>query len=333
MRTLLPLVVLTACPTPRAAPPDGSPPVSAVPAVVEPAPPPEPPAPPPVPTSPDGTEIPPCPTEDLPGMVCVKGGEFTRGIDGDHACDQYEIKWSRSNAAPAARVWVSPFYLDRTEVTHAAYQACVTAGDCKARQPNYLDFRRPDLPMTGVSWFEARDYCAAMGKRLPTEAEFERAARGPDGGLHPWGDDPATCERAVIMDESGRGCGTPKRGSHPDKGRPLRVGSRPLQAGFHDLIGNAEEWVSDWYAPYEACGQACAGTNPTGPCAGQDACPDSQTKLVKGGSWYWNADCATGANRRHHFPANKPYHHFGFRCAADLDQAARLPGAPEAPGE
>jgi len=256
-------------------------------------------------------------------MVCLDGGPFIRGLDGEHACDQYEIKWSRDNASPAAEVWVSSFYLDRHEVTYTEYQACVLEGACPPRKPNYLDFRRPDLPMTGLSWYEARDYCRARGKRLPTEAEFEKAAR-IGGGLHPWGDAPADCDKAVIMDESGRGCGTPKRGSHPEKGRPLPVGSRPGHDGLYDIIGNAEEWVADWYQPYAACGEACAGVDPAGPCPGQDTCTSSETKLVKGGSWYWPAGCATGANRRHHFPANQPYHHFGFRCAASLDQARAL---------
>jgi formylglycine-generating enzyme required for sulfatase activity len=255
-------------------------------------------------------------------MICVPGGPFVRGFDGEHSCDEYEVKWSRTNHNPAAEVWLSSYFLDREEVTYAAYQRCVEHGRCPPRVPNYVDFRRAALPMTGVSWFEARAYCEAQGKRLPTEAEFERAARGTEGRLHPWGDEPADCARAVIMDESGRGCGTPKAGSHPEKGRPLDVGSRPAIDGFTDLIGNAEEWVADWYLPYGECGDACLGTDPEGPCAGADTCAASKTRVVKGGSWYWGPACATGANRRHHFPKNSPYHHFGFRCAASLDAAA-----------
>jgi len=329
MRTPVLTLFLVACPSPRSAPPaDPVPaeePVQV--AAPEPEPEPEPPPPPPLPVSPQGVTIQPCPDAAVPGMHCVPGGPFTRGIDGEHACDEYEVKWSKDNASPAATVWLSSYYLDETEVTFGAYQACVQAGDCPARLPNYHDFRRDDVPMTGLSWFEARTYCQAQGKRLPTEAEFERAARGPDGALHPWGDEPADCDKAVIMGQAGRGCGTPKRGSHPDKGRPLAVGSRPKQGDFHDLIGNAEEWVADWYQPYAECGEHCLGTDPKGPCAGQDTCAHSETRLVKGGSWYWGPACATGYNRRHHFPKNQPYHHFGFRCAASLDQASALASA------
>ena len=341
------LVVLSACPSPPKAAPDevasADAPADAVDADTEPPAPPPPPPPPPLPKAPDGTEIAPCPDAGMvAGMHCVDGGAFVRGIDGKHACDEYEVKWSKDNASPAATVWVESFFLDETEVTFEAYQACVAAGDCRARKPNYHDFRRPKLPMTGLSWFEAKTYCEVQGKRLPTEAEFERAARGTDGAVHPWGDEPADCVNSVIMDESGRGCGTPKIGSHPEKGRPLDVGSRPRQGAFHDLIGNAEEWVSDWYVPYAECGEHCLGTNPEGPCVGEDTCEVSKTKVVKGGSWYWGPACATGYNRRHHFPANQPYHHFGFRCAASLEQAEALAaGGPEssasgdtdAPGE
>ena len=327
MRFIVPIAaLLSACPAPR---PPAAPPPAVEEPVVAPEPVPEPPPPPPpLPRAPDGTEILPCLDTTVEGMVCVPGGAFTRGVDGEHSCDEYEVKWSRTNHNPAAQVWLSSYFLDASEVTYAAYPVCVEVGDCPARKPNYHDFRRERLPMTGVSWFEARAYCQAQGKRLPTEAEFERATRGTEGALHPWGDAPADCDKAVIMDESGRGCGTPKLGSSPDKGRPLDVGSRPAVGGFTDLIGNAEEWVDDWYLPYEACGDACLGTDPGGPCAGADTCAQSETKLVKGGSWYWGPSCATGANRRHHFPKNSPYHHFGFRCAASLAQAAALVEAP-----
>ncbi|MFT7520338.1 MAG: sulfatase modifying factor 1 [Kiritimatiellia bacterium] len=316
---LWPFLILSAACAPAAAPAPVTAPASTETTPPEPpAPPPEPVAPPPL-VSPDGVQILPCPDAPEDGMLCVAGGPFTRGFDGEHGCEEGEIRNAQTNHNPSATVWLQSYLIDVNEVTYAQYQACVVADGCKARKPNYYDFRRDDLPMTGTSWYESRDYCRFIHKDLPTEAQFERASRTEDGGLHPWGDDPADCAKAVIMDETGRGCGTPKSGSHPEKGRPLAVGSRPSYAGLHDMIGNAEEWVLDWYRPYKDCGDDCLGTDPKGPCAGLETCGEYGRKVVKGGSWYWGPTCATAANRRHHVPSNDPYHHFGFRCAKALN--------------
>jgi formylglycine-generating enzyme required for sulfatase activity len=259
----------------------------------------------------------PAPCKDAPaGMQCVPGGWFTRGADD-----------GPDNARPADKVWVDTFYMDTYEVTYGDYQACVKAKKCAKAGPHYQDFNRPRQPVTGVSWYDARQYCEAQGKRLPTEAEWERAARGPNNTLHSWGDEAATCERAVIMDKRGRGCGTPKKGGSPEKGRPLEVGSRPVEAyGLYDMMGNSWEWVADWYSPtYAACGADCQGRNPKGPCGGADKCPKHRQKIVRGGSWYWPASYATAVWRRAHVATNNPFHHFGFRCAASTEQAAALP--------
>ena len=94
------------------------------------------------------------------------------------------------------------------------------------------------------------------------------------------------------------------------------------------MIGNAEEWTRDWYTKdWDTCGEACAGIDPQGPCADQapeKRCRKHTKKVVKGGSWYWPKACATSWTRRPHFPKNKPYHHFGFRCAASIEQAEAL---------
>lgn len=240
------------------------------------------------------------------GMVCIPGGWFTRGAD-----DGPEA------ARPAAKVWVDTFFMDTYEVTYKDYSDCIAARRCPKSGPQYRDFNRPRQPITGISWYDAVAYCAWKGKRLPTEAEWERAARGPDNATHWWGEAPATCERAVIMDKTGRGCGTPKAGDHPEKGRPLVVGSRPADPwGMYDILGNSWEWVSDWSSPsYAACGEDCEGRNPKGPCGGAEKCPGHRTKVVRGGSWYWPASYATGVWRRFHVPSNRPFHHFGFRCA------------------
>jgi formylglycine-generating enzyme required for sulfatase activity len=252
-----------------------------------------------------------CP-EPPQGMACIPGGAFVRGADNGPV-----------DARPRATVSVGTFFIDINEVTVAEYEACVSAGRCPRAGPRYVGYREPRMPITGVSWFDAEAYCRAHGKRLPTEAEWEKAARGSDGRMHPWGDEPADCRRAVIRDASGRGCGRAKPGKNPDTGRPLPVGSRP--AGIHglfDMSGNSWEWVADWYSTsYAICGAACTGADPRGPCDGLPDCPGHRRKVVRGGSWYWPASYATAVYRRAHIPSNDPFHHFGFRCAADLDRA------------
>ena len=258
----------------------------------------------------------PCLEPPPPGMACVPAGWFTRGSDD-----------GPENARPAARVWLQTYYMDIHEVTYAEYKACAKARQCDPKGgPAYTDFDRPKQPVNGVSWFHAEGYCKAKGKRLPSEAQWEKAARGPDGELHPWGDEPATCERAIIKDERGRSCGVKKLYSKPETGRPWEIGSRPVgRYGLYDMSGNSWEWVSDWYSrSYAECGADCLGVDPLGPCAGAPECPGKARKLVRGGSWYWDASYATGIWRRPHVPSNQPFHHFGFRCAASPTEAEAL---------
>jgi formylglycine-generating enzyme required for sulfatase activity len=218
------------------------------------------------------------------------------------------------------------YYMDVTEVTYAAYKACEAAGDCNRAGPRYRDYDRPEQPMVGANWYDAKMFCEAQGKHLPTEAEWEKAARGPDGHAHPWGDEPATCDEAVIKNASGRSCGIEKQGGQPAKGRTWEVAKKPAGVyGLYDMLGNAEEWVADWYVQdYDQCGEDCAGIDPLGPCGGEEPCAGKNFKMVKGGSWYWPETCAKGFHRRPHFPANEPYHHFGFRCAASAEEASAL---------
>lgn len=250
------------------------------------------------------------------GMSCIPGGAFIRGDD------------ELATAKPKAKVWIQTFYMDQNEVTTAEYRDCMAKRKCKKAGPKYNDFSRPQQPINGVSWFDAVQYCKAQGKHLPTEAEWEKAARGTDGRTYPWGNEPADCDRAVIMTEAGRSCGIPKKGSHPEKGRTWEVGKKPAAIhGLFDMAGNSYEWVADWSSKsYEACGEACAGVDPKGPCGGAEDCRKHHQRSVRGGSWYWGPDHARTFYRRAHIPLNDPYfHHFGFRCAASVTEVAAMP--------
>ncbi|RME93260.1 MAG: formylglycine-generating enzyme family protein [Candidatus Hydrogenedentota bacterium] len=245
-------------------------------------------------------------------MSCIPGGTFIRGSN--LLVKKLDTGKLVRDEAPPAKIYVSAFLMDKKEVSLKEFQECQKAGKCrKSARPNYLWARRnPNGPMLGVSWYDAQDYCHYRGKRLPTEAEWEKAARGPNGDMYPWGNEKPTCKLAIIKENGKRGCGT---------GITHDVGARgPFRYGLYDMAGNAHEWVADWYSEsYEKCGKACFKKNPKGPCDGKEPCPGYHEKVVKGGSWYWEWDKARASWRRPHDPHNSPrYHHFGFRCAKDI---------------
>ena len=188
------------------------------------------------------------------------------------------------------------------------------AGEC-ALTRHYDDFEDPRQPVVAIDWFNARAYCLWAGKRLPTEAEWEKASRGTDGRTYPWGEERATCARAAL------------RGCEPDTTRA--VGSfDPGAWGLYDMAGNAYEFVQDWYSScYRGCtgecGAECDGPDPQGPCAGADECPGRNRRILKGGSWYWGPDKARSAHRRP-MRADHHGHRLGFRCAMSAPAAASL---------
>lgn len=277
-------------------------------------------------------EVRSCLNGEVQDMACIPGGAFIRGSSAERTCRQGEVKRipaKSPNHQPASTIEMPTYYMDLTEVTYSAYQRCVKTKKCRKRRPAYSDFSAAQQPMVGLTWYEAFTYCKAVGKHLPTEAEWEKAARGSEGEKYPWGDQDPSCEVAVIKDKKGRSCGVKKRRTHHNKGKTLPVKSRPAgRYGLFDMIGNAEEWTADWYTrDWDKCGEACNEQNPKGPCSNQSpdqACKGHRKKVVRGGSWYWPKACATSWTRRPHYPANKPYHHFGFRCAASRAEAERL---------
>jgi formylglycine-generating enzyme len=254
-------------------------------------------------------------------MKCIPAGEFIRGSNKND-----------SDEKPESKIYVSEFFMDTYEVTNEDFNKCTAAGKCMESKksgkcsivgPAYgAPYKGDRQPVTGICYFTAKEYCEFVDKRLPTEAEWEKAARGTNGDMFPWGNEPADCTRAIIEDEKGRkGC-VPEKLDPPRKMPTANVGSRPVgRYGLYDMAGNSWEWTSDWYAgSYDKCGAACQGKDPKGPCNGAEVCPGFSEKILKGGSWWWPAEYARASKRRHNDPSNKPphYHHFGFRCVKSL---------------
>jgi len=241
-------------------------------------------------------------------MVCIAGGAFWRGSD-KH----------RRNERSREQIVVSTFYLDAHEVTNPTFERCVKLRLCK-RPKNfrrYRGFHGAKQPAVPVSWHNALKTCLLLGKRLPTEAEWEKAARTTDGRTYPWGNDPPSCARAQY-----RRCKpktTKRRGSFP---------ANPY--GVYDLAGNGYEWVLDWFSRCyrgckRACGAACAGPDPRGPCGGVLHCKRHHRRVLRGGSWYWAATQMRTSWRRPEYP-NSGGHRLSFRCATrDPNPKPRTP--------
>lgn len=210
--------------------------------------------------------------------------------------------------APADEVFVSAFYIDRFEVTNDQYAECVEAGICQP--PLDLDpnrFGSPRQPVVGVSWYDAVTFCQWAGKRLPTEAEWERAARGDDRRTYPWGDSPPECDQAVL--------------TQCDRYGPDEVGARARGAGpfgTRDLAGNVWEWVQDWYAPRYA---------PVGPEGNPAGPPVGQQRVLRGGSWHFGPPYARVSNRHRDDPRHRTSS-YGFRCAYRQPAPAPEAGPP-----
>ena len=208
-------------------------------------------------------------------MVYVPAGEFIMGSpDGEGDSDEH----------PQHTVYLDAFWIDRTEVTNEQYRGCVEAGTCPAPttcdwgEPTYSDSSKADHPVVCVSWEDAKAYCEWAGKRLPTEAEWEKASRGTDGRKYPWGDG-FDGSRLNFCDAN---CEFYHKDSDADDGyqRTAPVGSYVEGAspyGALDMAGNVWEWCQDWYDEdyYDSLPQR----NPPGPDLGE-------YRVVRGGSWY-----------------------------------------------
>ena len=226
------------------------------------------------------------------GMAKIPGGKFTMGTDD---------KKAPPNERPARSVTVPPFWLDKTEVTVAAYRACVGKGTCPKPAHSSVsctwDQGDPQLPISCVPWTSAQTYCSSVGKRLPREVEWEMAARGSSPIRYPWGGQTAAgCGAAVTLasDATQRSCAGK---------RPMKVGSHVSGAspfGIYDMSGNVEEWVADWYAETASDLSPRAGAS----------------HVLRGGGWL-SAPSAAKTTSRNWGSAREMGPNVGFRCAKD----------------
>lgn len=251
-------------------------------------------------------------------MLLVPAGTTTIGQD----------QLGEQDERPAHPVTLPAFWLDRTEVTNEDYGRCVSVSVCRphdaasARLNKVGDdraFRKPRQPISAISWDDAAAYCQWAGKRLPREVEWERAARGDDGRMYPWGNTKPTREQAVF-----------------GEGTTAEVGSRPAGAGpfgHLDLAGNVWEWVDDMYDPYAYRREGVAEGKP-GSCeqileaqdelrrkhmqgfTGTNPIPTKCERVLRGGAFNYPGPGLRASNRVHH-GAEFRLVMSGFRCAKD----------------
>lgn len=251
-------------------------------------------------------------------MVHIPSGKSIMGIDKIMPTSAKGSKlrpWSREafhDEGPAHQVELSSYKIDKYEVSNAEYTEFLKA--TKHAAPAYWDdprLNKPNQPVVGVNYADAKAFCEWKGKRLPTEAEWENAARGPEGLRYPWGDElnPKLANYAK---------------NHPTT-MPvdsLAEGASPY--GLHHMAGNVFEWVSDWYDPrfYE---KGTVLVNPTGPenpvwLGGTglyvDRLTTGEKRVIRGGSWVATEASITTTHRFWNHPMNNSYGvGLGFRCA------------------
>ena len=234
-------------------------------------------------------------------QIFIPAGKFEMGSD------------LYRDETPSHLVQIDHFWIDRTEVTNAGYLKCVEDNVCQwpvrlssYTHPEYFGNPRFDAyPVIYVNWNDADTFCRWAGRRLPTEAEWERAARGFDGRLYPWGDQ---VPEADLLDFDFTVGDTAAVGSYPRGASPY---------GVFDMAGNVSEWVADWFeTDYYSHSPL---SDPGGPVA-------TQYRVVRGGSW-WNNRNEVRAGLRVGYPPDSAFLNLGFRCAESAWAPGGLAGA------
>ncbi len=235
------------------------------------------------------------------GMVYIPEGWFLMGSSEEDGRPGMAVG---VDEMPRHRVWLNGFYIDRREVSVGEFREFMLSTNRKvpriwrveawvAMYPEPKD----DHPMSGVTWYDADDYCRRAGKRLPAESEWEKAARGTDGRQFPWGDEPPGALGGIRANTIEAGIDwTMPPGSYPEGVSPY---------GVHDMAGNVMEWTSSWYQPYPESDLKRAAFG-------------EKYKVTKGGSWENPAVPFARSAHRHAVDPIWDHPGHGFRCAADL---------------
>ena len=251
------------------------------------------------------------------GMVFVPSGYSMMGTE-------YGDLTAPNNTKPYHLVYLDAFYIDKAEVTNEDYAVCVNAGVCslpenpdsKTRENYYSNITYAKFPVVNVTWQDAADYCEFVGKRLPTEAEWERAARGRDDNRrYPWGNGSPKPYYLNLTKVPG----------DTERGNSYAEGLSPY--GAADMLGNVSEWVADWYD--ENAYLVTETENPQGPVKGTE-------KVVRGSSFETDVNSLHAAARSGMLPSSSAYT-LGFRCAKTIREVVnyetaasdRVDSAPE----
>lgn len=266
------------------------------------------------------------------GMVYVPAGPFLMGVDKkvnvktEEMSKLQQLRYAVSREAfhdegPARNVILDPFYIDQYEVSNKQFGEFIKATGHPA--PAYWDDHKrnkPEQPVSGVNWNDANAYCSWANKRLPTEAEWEKTARGPEGYKYPWGNE---------LDSSKANFGRKSEFTANVDAYPEGKSGY----GAFNMAGNVFEWVQDWYDPnyYKNTKEI---VNPIGPKEGAwlsgtgtyvDRIAVGKKRVIRGGSWYAPAESVTNTHRFWNDPMNNSYGvGLGFRCARSAENESML---------
>jgi formylglycine-generating enzyme required for sulfatase activity len=268
-------------------------------------------------------EVPFPPSIDSNGaeMILIPADDFTMGVELDNAlkeCRKYRTdcqdNWFKDEV-PSRVIYLDAFYIDKYEVTNGLYTVCEQAGVCQpplqlnssSRTDYYQDSQFANYPIIHVTWDMAKAYCEWRGARLPTEAEWEKAARGTNGSTYPWGNDFSGSD----LNFCDINCSSPTSNkdyddSYNDVAAANSYPSGVSPYGIFNMSGNVWEWVADWYKAYP-------GGDPTGSPYYE---PEQTYRVIRGGAWDSSVDLIRTTNRDPRKPSDSG-NNIGFRCAMD----------------